>query len=315
MIPSHNIFWRGLFPFHPAPFPYQLIYQDAYTRSGALEELWLFPDEQEAVIIRSPAGPGTAFPFQLTKEHLAWFIYKVKTWQVEATCSYDFTIESEMFEGYSTQYQGEFSLSFQTGRNIAENGSPTTLFPNEKDLLKPFDAQGIGGRDLTVVPLREHSVTYTETVTEHLPDSTSVSQTMERTATLKIFYRQELQQEPPYVPAYAWVPSEQETNHIGSYMKKDSDIACNLMFDCRWSDEFITGTVATSFATLTPESISFGGQEPLCNVVIQVPWAEEGVSFPMFATKPPPPREPVSATFSDITLTPIEFWEYQPPEE
>jgi hypothetical protein len=307
---SNNTFFRrGLFPFLPDNVP-TVFAPGGLANVPPFSDYWLFPEFGEAGLVGTPVGPQTGFPILLTKEQLAWFIFKAKTWQVTATGSYDFAIENF---GTSTQYEGEFAFEFFLGRNILENGDPVDentifsnnlfprYFPNEKSLLRT--------RDRGTIPMlqpRQETANYTETQTETRPEEEPRVTTSEESVRLNIFVISIDAQEPFAYPLFAFTESPQPISDYGSWMRKDGLVACNIIMQLIWNrgqadSNALQATGGTSYFFGSTDTV-------LCNALIQVPWSENGLSIPLYW--PQAAAEAAPLTMSDIVISPITFWDY-----
>jgi hypothetical protein len=312
MWPQEKFFHQGLFPFVPTNVPY-VSAVGGFVNDPPFDEYWLFPEQEESNMVGTPTGPMTGYPIILTKEQLAWFIFKAKTWQITASGSYSFSSPDEV----NVEYQGEFSFDFTLGRNIDEAGQAITdvegdlfnsfseYFPNEKELWRT-----IGRGPIPLVGQRVESTTYTETQTYYPPEEDPVVTTSEQTAIIQILLTAENFIEPFTYELYSWVPSEEPIADYGSWMRKDALIACNLLVSAG------AGVWASARSNALQETGSYlfsEDYEQFCNFVFDVPWDENGLSIPLYRLKQANEDYPV--TFSDITATPITFWEYEPPPE
>jgi hypothetical protein len=307
---NNTFFWPGLFPFVPENRP-NVFGVGGFPNEPPFSDYWLFPEEEEANQVGTPVGPMTGFPVLLNKNQLAWFIYKVKTWSVTASASYDFVIESGVVQN---QYQGSFQFNFVLGRNISDSGEEITeqefgdpeqeiYTPDEKSLLRSI---GVGA--IPLIPNRAQSVTYTETQTRFEPEEEPFVTTEEKGAVIKFSYFSDASFiEPLQYPRFAWAPEGEPIYDFGYWMRSNSRVACNLLVSAGAGNFFGAGSDALQ-RTGTYEFSS--DYEVACNVVFNVPW-EDGLSFPLYRLKEQADEAPFQ--FSDIVLTPETFWEYQPP--
>ncbi len=313
MWPQEKFFHQGLFPFVPTNVPYVSAI-GGFANDPPFDEYWLFPEQEESNEVGTPTGPMTGYPIILTKEQLAWFIFKAKTWQITASGSYSFSSPDEV----NVEYQGEFSFDFTLGRNITATGEiidsvvgydPNSIrqyFPNEKSLWRGSALVG----EIPIIGPRSNSVTYTETRTYYPPEEDPVVTTSEKEAVIQINVRSEPFLEPFTYEFYSWVASEEPIADYGSWMKKDALIGCNLLV------RIAAASWASAFSNSLQENSNYlfsEDYEEFCKFTFQVPWDENGLSIPLYRLKQANEDYPV--TFSDITATPVTFWEYEPPPE
>jgi hypothetical protein len=311
---EHQINIAGLFPFVPV----NVAYVDSvggFLNSPPFSDYWLFSEEEEARQVGTPVGPETGFPLILTKEQLAWFVYKAKTWQVTASGSYDYTVEERINQiDTEVQYEGEFAFDFVLGRNIGIDGEVLEnepegqgfagqYFPNEKSLLRT-----IGRGTIPTLAPRTQSVVFTQTRTEYPPEEAPVVSTSEESAVLKISVFANFGiQEPFNYPPYAWTPSAEPIYDYGSWSRPDSLIACNLIVDVIAPP----GSASSNALQSTSASYFFPNEaEFVTNALIEVPWSEEPLAVPLHRSS----GEANRLALSEINLSPLSFWEYQPTE-
>jgi len=320
---EHEINIARLFPFVPAKVPY-VSAAGGFVNEPPFSDYWLFPEEEEVSnVMGTPVGPQTGYPLILTKEQLAWFVYKAKTWQVTASGSYDYTVTENLF-GIETevQYQGEFAFEFILGRNIGVDGEVLEsepvgqgfsgqYFPNEKSILRTRDRGPI-----PILSPREQLVGFTQTRTEYPPEEPPVVSTSEELAGLKISVVANFSiQEALNYALYAWTPSDGPIYDYGSWARPDSLIACNLIVDCgappgSASSNALQTTIIGSIAGAETSYFFPPEAELVTNAMIQVPWSQEPLAIPLHRSS----GEANRLALSEITLSPLSFWEYQPPE-